>query len=149
MAEERSRKAAKGWLNGVSDETESLCSVPVAYRKGEWHIEASVALSELDKHLASLDDVHTSVVAVTDEDKLADDIQRSGTYRELVCKQRARLVAATQAEANTGSRSGAEVKMPKLNLNTFDGKVQLLYSAVVEKWVLFWESFQTCVQAVQ
>ena len=95
-----------------------MCSVPVAYGKGEWHIEASVALSEFDKHLPTFDDVHTAVVAVTDEDKLLDDIQKSGTYWELVGKQRARLVAATQAEANTGSRSGAEVKMSKLNLAT-------------------------------
>ena len=143
MAEERSRKAAKGWLNRVSDKIESLCFVPVGYRRCEWHIEASVALSEFDKHLPTFDDVHTAAVAVTDEDKLLDDIQKSGTYRELVCKRRARLVAATQAEANTGSRSGAEVKMPRLKLATFDWKVQWLYNAVVEKWVLFGSLLRT------
>ena len=144
MAEERSRKAAKGWLSRVSDKIETLCSVRVADRTAEWQIEAALALTEFDKHLATFDDAQAAVEASIDEDKLLDDIEKSGTYRDLVCKQRARLVAATQAGADASSvgasshtGTGAEVKLPKLNLPTFDGNV--------ERWLLFWESFEACV----
>ena len=142
MAEERSRKAAKGWLSRVNEKIESLCSVPVGDRKGEWQVEASLALAEFIKRLSAFDDAQAAVEAVIDEDRLLDDIQKSGTYRDAVCKQHAHLLAATQAHgqangSSSGSRVGAEVKLPKLSLPTFDGKV--------EKWLLFWESFDACV----
>ena len=87
--------------------------------------------------MSTFDEAQAAVEAVIDEHKLLDDIEKSGTFRDLVCKQRARLVGATQAEASTSSRAEAEVKLSKFNLPTFDGKV--------EKWLLFWESFETCV----
>ena len=126
-----------------------MCSVQVADRTAEWQIEAALALTEFDKRLATFDDARAAVEASIDEDKLFDDIEKSGTYRDLVCKQRARLVAATQAGADASSvgasshtGTGAEVKLPKLPahqsyLLTFDGNV--------ERWLLFWESFEACV----
>ena len=82
MAEERLRKAAKGWLSRVTDKIEALCSVSASDRKGEWHIDASVALSKFDKRLSSFDDAQCAVEAVIDEEKLLDDI-KSGTFRDL------------------------------------------------------------------
>lgn len=140
MSEERSRKAAKGWLSRVSEKMESLCAIPVDKRKGEWKLEASVVLGEFDKRLAAFDDAQAAVEVVIDEEKLLDDIQKSGMYRDSVCMLRARLAAAQQDEAvTTSSRTGAEVNLPKLNLPTFDGNV--------ERWLLFWESFDACVHS--
>ena len=137
MAEERSRKAAKGWLTRVKDKGDKLLSIPATERGQDWRLEVSVVLDELHQRLSAFDEAQRNVELVIDEDMLLDDIEKSGAFRDIVCKLRARLVAESQTGAPSGSRAGAEVKLPKLDLPTFDGKV--------ERWLFFWESFQACV----
>ena len=141
MAEERSRKAAKGWLTRVGKKLQDLLAVPACDRKSEWRLEASNALTEFSKRLDMFDAAQTAVEAVIDEESLMDDIDKSGLFRDELIKLQTHLVTALHAaEAAEGSETGSRttnVKLPKLNLPTFDGQT--------DKWLYFWESFESCV----
>ena len=146
QAEERSRKAAKGWLTRVNNQITKLLDVPAKDRGSGWRLDASTCLEEFSKRMATFDEAQSAVEAVIDEDKLIDDIEENGSFRDVLFKQQARLVVAVHDADATGSdgkaggsvtSSGADVKLPKLDLPSFDGKV--------EKWMFFWESFDACV----
>ena len=55
MAEERSRKAAKGWLTRVKDKGDKLLSIPATERGQDWRLEVSVVLDELHQRLSAFD----------------------------------------------------------------------------------------------
>ena len=140
MAEERSRKAAKGWLSRACSRVDEMAAVSSASRDGEWRVSASVALNELDKRLDTFDAAQAAVEAVIDEEQLLNDIEKSGLFRDAVLGSRAKLMAAVQSEeaqaaASVGSHT--ELKLPKLDLPTFSGDVL--------DWPSFWQTFQNSV----
>ena len=143
MAEERARTAAKGWLTRAAKKLEELLAVEEGVMQtGEWRAEGSAALGEFDNRMNVFETAQCNVEAVIAEGKLIEDIEKSGLFRDSFSKLRAKFEVALGSaadESSSGARScaSAEMKLPKLNLPLFDGQI--------EKWSLFWESFEVCV----
>ena len=82
--------------------------------------------------------------AEIEEEKLAEDLEKSAVFRDSFSSVRAKLQwrlaqgAGSSAELNgSGSVTTARLKLPKLDLPHFDGKVL--------KWESFWQSFECAV----
>ena len=144
MAEERARKAAKGWLTRAGKKLQDLLAVSTAGRDCDWRADAQNAVSEFNKRLDAFDAAQTAVEAVIEDSDLMDDIEKSGLFRDEQIKFRTRLLTVMQTaeagEVGSGTQAGADqVRLPKLNLPTFDGRV--------DQWLFFWESFDACVHS--
>ena len=109
-----------------------------------WRMEASLAEADFMKRLEAFDTAQLAVEAVIDEDKLAEDLEKSAIFRDNFSVVRAKLQwqlargarGGPSAELN-GSAAQARLRLPKLDLPHFDGDVQ--------KWEPFWQSFECAV----
>ena len=139
MADERARTAAKGWLTRAASKLEALLA-RTDVDSDQWRIEGAIAQSEFLKRLDAFDAAQCAVEASIDEDNLLEDIEKACLFRDSFLPLRARFSKALDSGAGDAPGSHAshvKVKLPTLHLPTFDGEV--------EKWPLFWESFETSV----
>ena len=139
MAEERARKAAKGWVTRAATKLETLLAREDV-GSDEWRLEAVIVESEFLKRLEALDAAQLVVEETLPDDKLMDDIDKSSLFRDSFTGLRARFrkgLTVDPESAPSSATHSAQMQLPKLALPTFDGDVR--------SWPMFWESFCACV----
>ena len=143
MSDERGRVAARGWLTRAGRKLESVASEYKADATylGEWQAEASAALAEFDRRMDAFDVAQAKMETTIEEERLLEEIEKVSIYKDSFSKIRAKVqvmlnISAVQLSRKTAS-SADNIKLPKLDLPLFAGKV--------ENWPTFWEAFEACV----
>ena len=143
------RSAAKGWVTRCMRNLEAFVLLGAQGNCDVFELEA--AIEDFNKRLDVLDEAQYAVEAALPEDVLEQDIANSADYREAAVRVKVkaiRLLSSMRSDSD-GSQSGhrstgsmyqdeyQDVRLPKINLPTFDGKVT--------EWQSFWERFESGV----
>ncbi|XP_064120228.1 uncharacterized protein LOC135224838 [Macrobrachium nipponense] len=131
----KKKKAARGWVSRLGKELISLLGRPVLSA-----VELKAVIDNFDIRLSKLDEVQSEIEVELESDLLDDDLDKAFEFRTSLIP---RIKAAEKlleldkkgddVSSTTNGSSGAQVKLPKLELPKFKGEVT--------EWQSFWDQF--------
>ncbi|XP_064078435.1 uncharacterized protein LOC135195852 [Macrobrachium nipponense] len=123
------RKAARGWVSRLGKELVSLLGRPVLSA-----VELKAVQENVDILLSKLDEVQSEIEVELESDLFDDDLAKAFEFRmtSLIPRIKAELDKKGDNDSSTNGSSGAQVKLPKLELPEFKE---------VTEWQSFWDQF--------
>ncbi|KAJ8042348.1 hypothetical protein HOLleu_13378 [Holothuria leucospilota] len=140
----KKRAAERGWLKRAAKELDDLCAQPTDQVAT---VELEFALANFESRLVKLDSAQESIELLLELDKIETEVTEAADYREHICRSKIQALlvlnklknaAVDQSNGDsTSTTGGSSVKLPKLELPKFSGKVI--------DWQPFWDQFKAVV----
>ena len=139
----KARSAARGWCTRAAKAIEVILSKDTVDLS-----ELKESIEDFDKRLSNLDGAQSAVEAEMEEIYIDTELDEASKFRsdvkvarskgmKLIAEQTNMVVNNPAQVRDNGSNSNTHVKLPRLELPTFSGKLT--------EWQTFWDKFVALV----